>query len=160
MSNHTDIVKEMETMCSLICERARGLINAAIAENKRIPITKLDEMVSKSIESIYPDADKIFCYHIITKYIKLSDDLHIQMGPSGGVEPKAWAEKRRQEKELQESDKSPKAKGVKKQRKQRENAANDFGAKIPDKKTDSSSDDGFDEYILSLGETTYKGIGE
>lgn len=163
MSNHTDSLKEMEAMCSLICERARALINVAIAENKRLPITKLDEMVSRSIESIYADADKVFCYHIITKYIKLSDDLHIQMGPSGGVEPKAWAEKRKQEKELNTP--SPKADGVKRQRKQKENAANDFGAKIPkaiasNTESDSSSEDGFDEYMLSLDETPSKGIGE
>lgn len=63
-----------------ICSRAGILIDGAVARGKRLPITKLSEELSAECET-----DKVFCYHIITKYISARGDLVVRMGPGGGI---------------------------------------------------------------------------
>lgn len=84
--SHEDAARSVGELASLIAGSAGITIDVALAQGKRLPVTKLSEEVGKALS-----IDKNFCYIIISKYIVSRGDLHIKMGPGGGIERKVAA---------------------------------------------------------------------
>lgn len=84
--DHETAVRQVSELSSIIAAGAGILIDGAIAQGKRLPITKLSEDLANRLGS-----DKAFCYHVISKYIVARGDLYIKMGPNGGIDLKPAA---------------------------------------------------------------------
>lgn len=84
MSNHEESVQKVSGTVAMISHGAGILIDVAIADGKRFPITKLSQDLAEKL-----NVDKVFCYHIVSQYIKERGDLEIKMGPNGGIQKKS-----------------------------------------------------------------------
>jgi hypothetical protein len=79
--SHTLAMHEVSSLVERVIQNACYSIDIANAEGKRLPITKLAENIATVLGS-----DKVFCYHIISKYIAARGNLRIKNGPNGGIE--------------------------------------------------------------------------
>ena len=79
--SHEGAASSVLDLCGLIMGNARDAIAIAKAQGKRLPVTKLAESLAEQT-----GIDKVFCYHVVSKYIAARGNLRIKNGPNGGIE--------------------------------------------------------------------------
>jgi hypothetical protein len=86
MTTHETVVRSVSDLAAAIASAAGVAIGVSNALGRRLPVTKLSEDVSKSL-----NVDKVLCYHIISNYIQTRGDLKVFYSPHGGIGPKETA---------------------------------------------------------------------
>lgn len=85
MADHDTAVYNVAYLVGTVMNLANSLINDSVAAGKRLPITELSQTISDKLIADGCSVDKVFCYHVISKYIK-ARNYKIKMGPNGGIE--------------------------------------------------------------------------
>jgi hypothetical protein len=78
--SHSDAANYLSELIEQIYTRAGNYIEAEIRNGKRALITALSEKIAGETNS-----DKVFCYYIISAYVKMRKDVKVYMGKNGGI---------------------------------------------------------------------------